>query len=170
MKFDRLIVLVSSQTLEDFDLQRRGEEAEQVLSAWSTLWHPLLLASARVIPSWLPATAPPLDPSGHLIVIPDFCESSLPDGWLSQAEAAGACLLRRLRCREDMLAAALERLGGPRPEIAPDLAADFLALGYCHFQVELLTRKLRYTSNLDESALQAATLSAVDAILQGDAA
>ncbi len=156
--------------MEDFDLQRRADEAEQVLAAWSTLWHPLLLASARVAPSWLPATTPPLDPAGHLIVIPDFCESSLPDGWLSQAEAAGACVLRNLQRRDDMLAAALERLGGDPTPIDPDLAADFLALGYCHFQVEVLTRKLHYTSNLDEAALHAAALSAVDATLQGDAA
>ena len=128
------------------------------------------LASAGSIPGWLPATTPPSDlcrPPDHL---PDCCESSLPDGWLAQAEAAGACVLRHLRRRDDMLAAALERLGRRRPEIDPDLAADFLALGYCHFQVELLTRKLHYTSNLDEAALQAAALAAADATLPGDAA
>ena len=30
----------------------------------------------------------------------------------------------------------------------PDLAKDFLALGFCYFQVELLTRHLRHFSNL----------------------
>ena len=104
-----------------------------MLSAWSSLWHPLLLASTRVIPTWLPATTPPLDPAGHLIILFRTSASrALPDGWLAQAEATGACVLRRLRCREEMLAAALERLGGDRVEIDPDLAADFLALGYCH--------------------------------------
>ena len=28
------------------------------------------------------------------------------------------------------------------PKVDPGLAADFLALGFCHFQVELLTRHL----------------------------
>ena len=170
MKFDRLIVLASCQNLENLDLQQTADEADQLLSAWSALWHPLLLAEARAIPGWLPASTPPLDPSGHLIIVPDCCEAALPDGWLAQAEAAGACVLRHLRSRDDMLAAALERLDGGRPAIDPDLAADFLALGYCHFQVELLTHRLRYTSNLDETALQTAVLAAVDEALRGDAA
>jgi hypothetical protein len=33
----------------------------------------------------------------------------------------------------------------------PELAADFLALGYCYLQIELLTRQMRYSSNLDEA-------------------
>ena len=52
----------------------------------------------------------------------------------------------------------------------PDLAADFLALGYCHLQVELLTRKLRYMSNLDETSLQTAVLAAAGEACRGDAA
>ena len=55
-----------------------------------------------------------------------------------------------------------------RPTVDPDLAADFLALGFCHFQVELLTRKLRYMSNLDEASLQTAALAAADEALKGD--
>jgi len=92
----------------------------------------------------------------------------LPEDWLTQAETAGACVLRKLPHREDMLAAALERLGTDQPPVDPDLAADFLALGFCHLQVELLTRKLRYMSNLDESSLQTAALAAADAAIGGD--
>ena len=58
-EFDRLVALLPCQSLEDFDLQRKEEDAEQLLSAWSALWHPLLLASARAIPRWLPAASPP---------------------------------------------------------------------------------------------------------------
>ncbi len=54
--------------------------------------------------------------------------------------------------------------------ICPDLAADFLALGYCHLQVELLTRKLRYSSNLDEGGLRTAAVAAAVAALAGDTA
>ncbi len=170
MKFDRLLVLVPCQSLENLDLQRRADEAEQLLAAWSVLWHPLLLASARVIPGWLSATTPSLDLSGHLIILPNCCESSLPDGWLAQAESAGAFVLRNLSSRDELLAAALERLGGSKTEIDPDLAADFLALGFCHLQVEVLVRKLRYSSNLDESALQSAVLAAADEAIRGDVA
>ncbi len=168
MKFDQLVSLLPCQSLEDFDLQRKEEDAEQLLSAWSTLWHPLLLASAGSIPRWLPATSPPPDPSNHLVILPDCCRASLPDDWLTQAEAAGAVVLQNLPHRDDMLAAALARLDPDRPNVDADLAADFLALGFCHLQVELLTRKLRYMSNLDEGSLQTAALAAADETLQGN--
>ncbi len=191
MKFDRLIALLPCQSLEDFDLERKEADAEQLLAAWSALWHPALLASSQAIPSWIPAASPPPDPAGYLVVVPDCCVPSLPEDWLSEAEAAGACVLRNLHHREEMLAAALERLddgeslnGGLSPfssdengtvplrnaRLDPDLAADFLALGYCHFQVELLTRKFRYMSNLDETSLQTAVLAAAGEALRGDAA
>ena len=57
MKFDRLVALLPCQSLEDFDLKRREEDAEQLLSAWSSLWHPALLAGAEGIPTWAPAAA-----------------------------------------------------------------------------------------------------------------
>ncbi len=198
--FNRLIALFPCQTLEDFDLERREEEAEQLLSAWSALWHPALLADTQTIPGWLPASCPPLESSGNLIVVPDCCESSLPDGWLAEAEAAGACVLRKLQRRDQIVAAALERLGDcpdfrpgdcpnfrlsengtvplgaadaaqlDHPVLDPDLTADFLALGHCHLQVELLTRKLRYMSNLDEAALRTAALAAAAEALGGNSA
>ena len=112
MKFEQLVSLLPCQSLEDFDLERKEEDAEQLLSAWSTLWHPLLLASAGPIPRWLPATSPPPDPSDNLIILPDCCRSSLPEDWLAQAEAAGACVLRdSAQPRRD----AGRRLGTARP-------------------------------------------------------
>ena len=168
MKFDQLVVLLPCQSLEDFDLQRKEADADQLLSAYSSPWHPLLLANARSIPRWLPATSPPPDCAGHLLIVPDCCEPLLPEDWLARAEAAGACVLRNLPNRRQMLAAALERLDRREPNVDPDLTADFLALGFCHLQVELLTRKLRYMSNLDETSFQAAALAAADEALKGD--
>jgi len=168
MKFDRLAVLLPCYSFESFDLDRKEADAEQLLSAWSVLWHPALLAGSRSIPRWLPAGSPPPDPTGHLVILPDCCESMLPEEWLAQAAAVGACVLRGAKNRDDMLAAALKLLGDDCPTVDPDLAADFLALGFCHLQVEFLTRKLRYMSNLDEGSLQTAVLAATDAALAGD--
>jgi alpha-mannosidase len=168
--FTRLIALFPCQTLEDFDLERQEEDAEQLLSSWSALWHPALLADAEAIPEWLPASCPPSEPAGNLIVVPDCCSSSLPDGWFAEANAVGACVLRHLPHRDQIVAAALERLGPDHPAVDPDLAADFLALGHCHLQVELLTRKLRYMSNLDEQAVRTSALAAARETLDGNAA
>ena len=170
MKFDRLIALFPCESLEDFDLGRKEDDAEELLSAWSALWHPALLAGQDDIPSWLPPSTPPLDPSGCLVIVPDCCEPSLSEQWLAEAEAAGACLLRGMKHRDRMLAAALERLGPDAPAVDGDLVADFLALGYCHLQVELINRKSRYTSNLDESSFRVSALAAARAAVEGDKA
>ena len=168
MKFHQLAVLLPSYSIESFDLLWKEEDAEQLLSAWSTLWHPLLLASARAIPRWLPAGSPPQEPSGHLIILPNCAESLLPDNWLTEAEASGACVLQNLPHRDEMVIAALQQLEEDQPSVDPDLAGDFLALGFCHFQVEVLTRKLRYMSNLDETSLSTALMAAADEAVKGD--
>ena len=49
MRFDQLVALLPCQSLETFDLDRKEEDAEQLLSAWSALWHPALLADAKMI-------------------------------------------------------------------------------------------------------------------------
>lgn len=177
MKYKRLIALFPCENLEDFDLDRSDADAEQLLSAWSILWHPALLADQDDIPDWLPPSTPPDDPSDCLIVVPDCCESSLPDEWIDEAEQAGACMLRGMSDRRMMLEIALQHScatdglsGSAASSVDNDLAADFLALGYCHLQVELLNRKSRYMSNLDESGLRIAALDAARAAVAGDAA
>ncbi len=174
MKFRRLTALLPCQSIEDFELRRKDEDAEQLLAACSVLWHPVLLADSQTIPGWSPAASPPPDLAECLIVVPDCCRPLLPENWHSEAVAAGACVLFDLRCRDEMLAAVLERfLEGRVAEkqpVDPDLAADFLALGYCRLQVELLTRKLHYMSNLDESALRTAAVAAADAAVRGETA
>lgn len=173
MKFDRLGVLLPCRSLEDFSLKRKADEAEQVLSAWSALWHPSLVASAQRVPTWFPATEPPASPAGYLMILPQCGDISLPDGWVPKAEAAGARVLADLPDRPRMVAAALELLepapGDADPDdLDSDLVADFLALGFCYFQVELLTRQLRYMSNLDEESFKSALLSAAEKAIAGD--
>jgi alpha-mannosidase len=164
----RLLVLLPCDGLERFELDRDDREAEQLLSAWSALWHPALLAGAEGLPDWLPATTPPPNPAGCLVIVPDCCNASLPGDWLAEINPAETCLLQGHADREQMLAAALKAPGVDARPVDADLAADFLALGYCHFIVELLTRKLRYASNLDMTGLQSAALAAAAAAMDGD--
>jgi alpha-mannosidase len=168
MKIDRLITLLPCSDLEDLRLNRNPDESEELLSAWSALWHPALIDAAQAMPGWHPADHPPPESAGSLIVLPECCEPLLPDGWLTRAEASGVVLLRKFKHRPEMVQAALERIGCGSATIDPDLAADFLALGFCRFVVEVLTRKFRYMSNIDDTALQTAVLAAAKAAVHGD--
>lgn len=168
MKFSQLVVLLPCQSLEDFSLRRKADEAEQLLSAWSALWHPALVAGARSAPSWLPADNPPQEPAGQLLILPECSVPLLPDDWLKRAATPEVCLLRGLKHRDQIVAAALEQLDGGPGDVHPDLVADFLALGFCHLQVELLTRQLRYMSNLDEEGFGAEVLAAAEEAVKGE--
>jgi alpha-mannosidase len=171
MTLNRLVALLPSYSLEDLELHRPAGEAEQLLSGWSALWHPALVAAARVTPSWVSADNPPEEPAGHVIVVPPCCEARLQADWIERAESAGAVLVRNLPDRGRLVAALverLERLGRPVPTIDADLVGDFHALGFCHLMVELLTRQLRYMSNLDEAGFQTKLLEAAEGAVAGD--
>lgn len=169
MKFEQLIVLLPCHSLEDLSLHRDAQEAEQLLSGWSVLFHPALLEAAHDTPKWFRADSPPENPAGCLIIVPPCCESLLPTGWLAQAQAAEGALVRGAGTRSEVAAAALGFLGDATHPLDADLTADFFALGFCHFQVELLTRQLRYMSNLDEIQFRQRTLAAAEEALKGSA-
>lgn len=171
MKIEELVVLLPCHSLEDFPTHHEGEEAEGLLGAWSALWHPKLIANCGKAPSWSRADAPPENLKRKLIVIPQISESLLLTGWPTRAKTEGAKIIRKTPKRADIVAAALAIAAEPEPagtaapsvpgdappqtaEIPADLVADFLALGTCYLLVELLTRQMRYMSNLDEVHFQ----------------
>ncbi len=169
MNLENLTVVLPCHSLEDLSLDRSSVEAEQILSAWSAFYHPALIARFRGPPGWRGAINAPSPPDGHLIVVPPCCEDDLPSDWLANSESAEAVVLRGYGHRNELLAKALEVLEDPEPEgTSADMVHDFLALGYCHLLVELLTRQLRYMSNLDEVAFESSILSAAEKWAEGD--
>jgi alpha-mannosidase len=169
VNFTHLTALMPCRTLEDMARVRTAEPAAQILSAWTALWHPTLVGTAGVLPHWAPAETPPEQPAGHLLLVPPAAEELLPAGWLDQAEQSGAVVLRNLRRRDEMIAAALQHVEGGPGTIDPDLTADFLALGFCHFIVEMVTQQMRYMTNLDEPAFERELVAAAVAAQSGDA-
>src|SRR5579872_6334030 len=168
MTYEDLIILIPSHSLEDFPAELGEDDAASLLNAFAVAWHPALLATARVLPRWHRADDPPDSAQKRLVLLPTCCESRLPSGWADRASAEGCTLVRGLSERGAMLAAAVAPLPpGPTPD--PELAADFMALGVCHLEIELLTRKMRHFSNLDEVHLQREAVAAAEAALAGDA-
>ncbi len=136
------------------------------------------------MPKWTPASLPPDDPAGHLLLIPPTAEPLLPEDWLEHAKQLGAKVVRGQRTRPEMIAAALAVLDGGEegdspvfaktktgtvpPTVDADLVADFLALGYCHFVVESITVRIRYMNSLDETAFEQELVAAAVAACGGD--
>ena len=167
MTYEDLIVLIPSHSLEDFPTDLPEVQAASLLNSFVVLWHPLLLATARTLPRWHRADDPPEVVAGRLLMLPINCNGTVPTGWVERARNEGAVVVNDLSDREPMLEAALRPLE-TSSTVDLDIVADFLALGFCTLQVELLTRHMRHFSNIDEVHLRSAALLAADSAIAGD--
>lgn len=165
---NELVILLPCHSLEDFPHELGSADAQGLLAAWSALWHPRLLAAAGKTPRWYRADCPPDEVAGRLIVIPDISQRQLPTGWTERAGQQGAVLIQHEPDRSAIVALALAALDDPRPIDDTELVADFLALGFAYLVLELLTRQMRYISNLDEVYLESQALAAGRAATEGD--
>lgn len=170
MKYQELLILLPCHSLEDFPTYHEGDDADSLLASWTSLWHPALLASAGAKPTWWRVDSPGAELANRLLVVPTVAASQLPTGFAQRARDEGACLVRKPLKRDDVLGPALGHLDGGPPAVDPDLAADFHALGYGYLQVQLLTRQMRYSSNLDEVHFQNQVVAGAKAAMAGDEA
>lgn len=118
--------------------------------------------------TWCRCDTPPEEVAGKLIVIPSVGSNELPTGFAQRAKEQGAVVIRKQHVRSEMVATALAGLDGGDGGVPSELADDFFALGYCYLQVQLLTRQMRYASNLDEVHFKNVALDAAQAAMRGD--
>ena len=163
MAYTELLILLPCHSLEDFPTHYDQEEAGSLLAAWTALWHPSLIRGCGKMPTWGRMDMPPDDLAGRLIVVPSLAYHELPTGFDRQVADAGGCLLKDLSDRQEIIEQALRQSGGSGEAIEAERVADFLALGYCYLQIELLTRQMRYSSNLDEYQFNQDVVAAAEA-------
>ncbi len=183
MSLEKIFVILPCHSLDGYSLDRQVGDADELLSAWSASYHPLLLAQAGALPTWASAQDPPKDPAGSLVMLPQCSKRLLTPEWVGQASGGGARIVEGARDRGDVVQAALEQLGSDPDTVDPELAADFLALGFCHMQIELLIRDAGYDmgndvqyydeqyygygTQFDRGPFETETLAAAAAALEG---
>ncbi|MGI8980223.1 MAG: hypothetical protein ACR2FY_13440 [Pirellulaceae bacterium] len=166
MTYQELLILLPCHSLEDFPTYHEGDDAHGLLSAWSAMWQPELLANSGQAPTWKRIEDVPTEVKDRLIVVPSMCASRLPTGFAQRVKDEGGCLVKKTTSRAEVVAAALQPIGGPK--VDAELAADFLALGYAYLQIQLLTRQMRYSSNLDEVYFKGQAVGAAVAAVEGN--
>ena len=167
MPYKELGILLPCHSLEDFPTHYDGDDAAGLLAGWTGLWHPLLIHQAQSIVGWHRMDDPPEDLADRLLVVPSVSAVGLPTGYVQRARDSGATVVRRETSRSTLIEQAL--VGHEVPEhISDDLVGEFLALGYCYLQIQLLTRQMRYASNLDELHFQNLVVAAADLAMAGD--
>ncbi len=161
-------ILLPCHSIEDFPLYHTGEDAATLLAAWSAMWHPALLNRTQKVPGWARCDEPPEDFTQRLMILPTTHGCDLPSGYAVKVKQGGGVLLRKLKTREELVAAALAALPEEERVAAPVLIDEFYALGMAYLWTELLTRRMRYMSLLDEVRFQTDVAAAATASMRGD--
>lgn len=169
MELKQLLLLLPCHSLEDFPTHYRDQDAQDLLLAWSTLWHPTLLHANGKMPAWNRCEQPPDDCQGHLVLIPQVATSRLPSGFLVRCEEQGGIPVATTGDRDQDSLTLLEQIGRDSERPDPAIVQEFYSLAYTYLQIQLLTRQLRYSSNLDEVHFEAQLLKAAAAVANGDA-
>ncbi len=165
MTYSKITILTPSHSLEDFPTDLGEEPSASLLNAFAVAWHPVLLEEIRFLPNWRRADDPPPAPyDSQIVIVPAPSESWLPHAWADDAREQGATVITGLNDRKAML----EALKLDQCDIDPDLVADFLALGTCWLQTELLMRHMRNFGNIDEARLQNRAIAAARAAVVRD--
>lgn len=196
MKLRDLVLLLPNFELEGFPRSLPASESQDLLGGWVALWHPRLLAAAGAPPRWQHASQLPGELQDILFVLPVISRDKLDGSAEQLINSSGGRLLRPGSCRwrdfqQQLLSTAyqagfiscgqpgLEADAAPAPAssvVVPEtplvesLLPDFAALGYAFLQIQLMTRQLRYTSNLDLLAFGEQLMAAAQATLTGDQA
>ncbi len=169
MNLRECMLLLPGYGLDDFPRTLDSRQADELLASWVALWHPQLINACRTTPRWQQATYPPAELNGLLLVLPSISQASLRSGFQEEVSAAGGLLVDSrspwMQFQSELLSAVgLSESTG----VAELLKSDFAALGYAFLQVQLMTRQLRYTSNLDELLFSDQALQAAQAALAED--
>lgn len=168
--YQQLLTVLPCHSLEDFPLHLRGEQASSLLACWTAPWHPALLHSAGSLPKWCRADQLPDLTEQSVVLVPLSATSQLP---LTPEELAGhsanfllSPLSRKAAWEQLELSSSPPPPSSPTPATPELTADDFAALGYGYLQLQLLTRRLRYSHTLDEEKLTELALSAATAYLE----
>lgn len=173
MTIRRASVILPCRGFDDFPTHLAGPVAADLLAAATGLWHPALIHATQALPGWHPAEEPP-DPAeleGELVVIPSSSRERMTPDWadrLRETKPRNPAPVDAIPSRKDTVTMLLDAATVDLGSVTAESAANFLALGYAHIQVELITRALRYTSVLDTDQFTSAVVAAAGAAVAGN--
>jgi hypothetical protein len=113
----RITVFLPCHTLDDFPAWLDEAEADDVLAAWTSGWHPALVAASGRPPRWSSVDLPPPDDGPLLGIVPAAFDARFAAQFDALA-AAGSCWVRGIRGARPIEAAGAvlgRGFRGPRP-------------------------------------------------------
>ncbi|MDR2705351.1 MAG: hypothetical protein LBC02_06200 [Planctomycetaceae bacterium] len=163
-----MIVLYPSYSFETLSSDRTATEADELLDAWTAMFHPALIEKFNEIPRWESASIPPYNTTDQPILIPPCCESFLYEDWFKQQEETKTVLVRNCANRDEILAKLFSHAKIENHGFDAEYVADFFALGTAYFLIDMLVRQLHYMSMLDDSQLTTQIFDSLKSYRKGE--
>ncbi|MCL2305127.1 MAG: hypothetical protein FWC43_07260 [Planctomycetaceae bacterium] len=163
-----MLVLLPCYSLESLSLERDSAEVNQLLSAWSALYHPALLEKEGKLSRWESATNPLKETKITLAVVPPCCDSSVPADWFKAKEEMGTVVVRNMENRPEIVEQLLEKFELTDHGFDDEFVDDLYAFGTAYLLTEVMTRQMRYMSMLDDSQVKTKIFEAVTAYRVGE--
>jgi hypothetical protein len=167
---DRITVFLPCHSLHDFPTWLDETESDALLSAWTSAWHPWLIATAAAVPRWASVDLPPTA-DATLGIVP----TPWDDRFAAQADTVctpGSCFVRGISGQQAIVSAAAAALTGGERTATPlpggQLAEEFYALGLAALLAELLAQRMRSSSGFLETGFADAAVRAARGAIDDD--
>ena len=180
--FTELAIALPCDSLDDFPIDHRGANAENLLACWTGMWHPALIKQTRKFPeiqsvsetsTYWQTDDDTKAASVPLIVVPNISAAALDSAtimdWTADCEALVIEEISDRRQIIDQAVTISDELLGWQKSLSEKTVDDFYALGYAFLQTMIMSLKLRFSSNLDLAEFETKVVEAADAAIKGDA-
>ncbi len=170
----KIVLLLPCHSLEDFPAFHTGAAADELLACWTAPWHPALLVATGQPPQWQSIEAVAELPASDVAVL---CSSNaraqLADRGINEFSAelsdrSRAYLVTPSSQRAAVVDQLLRFCNVAVSAETQTIADDFYSLAYWYLQIELLTRQMHFSSNLDVGRFMEHTMAAAQAAVAGD--
>lgn len=109
-----------------------------------------------------------------LVFVPEISLENIAEGFAAKAVGENARLVTGMIDRREITQRSFQLTGlTPAPQgnaaPSPDRVQEFYSLAYAYLQIQLLTRKIRYSSNLDQKAFDQKLVEAAQAFASAEA-
>ncbi|MDO4584505.1 MAG: hypothetical protein Q4D62_10425 [Planctomycetia bacterium] len=169
-----LQIILPSQSLETLNLDYSERENEEILTAWTSVYHPDVLRATREVAKPLYGLYVFDEPIDTVLLMPSASRDVLNDDWIERAKQRNCVFLTDFSDREALIQTILTEIEAEKPELATSpseepAVEDFLALGLVHLFSDILSHRLQYMSYLESYDFRNHLLESLSARDSGDA-
>ncbi|MDR2641355.1 MAG: hypothetical protein LBC74_01020 [Planctomycetaceae bacterium] len=158
-----MIILYPGYNFQSLVTDLTENEASEILSAYTALFHPAIFKRLGKIPQWESASGISTNTSVELIVVPYCCEPFLPQDFDNIGENNNVVIIRNLKSRAAIVNEIFSRFDISN-NYCNEFVSNFYAIGTTALFVSLLAHHLHYMDSTNDSSVVQALQDIIDSV------